>query len=61
MYLEDFIRPPLQCRKCKGFSHIEKFCKQKYKCAKCGEDHSIESCKENVENQKCANGQKYAM
>jgi hypothetical protein len=55
MYLEDFIRPPVQCRKCKGFGHIEKFCKQKYKCAKCGSDHSEQNCKEKLENQKCTN------
>jgi hypothetical protein len=55
MYLKDFIRPPVQCRKCKGFGHIEKLCKEKYKCAKCGSDHSEENCKEKLENQKCAN------
>ena len=55
IYLEDFIKPPVQCRNCKGFGHIEKFCKLKYKCAKCGEEHNEESCQKTNDEQKCVN------
>jgi hypothetical protein len=27
IYLEDFVKPPTQCRKCKAIGHIEKNCK----------------------------------
>lgn len=55
IYLEEFIRPPVQCRQCKRFGHIEKFCKFKYKCAKCGEEHQEDSCQVGQDNQKCVN------
>jgi hypothetical protein len=55
IYLEDFVKPPTQCRKFKAFGHIEKTCKLNQKCGKCSGTHSEEECKESKENYKCAN------
>ena len=55
LYLEDFTRPPTQCRKCKAFGHIEKNCKSNQKCGKCSRNHVEEECNVNKEEYKCAN------
>ena len=39
LYIEDFTKPPTQCRKCKAFGHIEKNCKSIQKCGKCSNNH----------------------
>jgi hypothetical protein len=44
LYIEDFIKPTIQCRKCKGLGHIEKTCNKEYKCGKCGENHMENTC-----------------
>jgi hypothetical protein len=55
IYLEDFVKPPTQCRKCKAFGHIEKNCKSTQKCGKCNGNHGEDECKVNKDNYKCAN------
>ena len=50
---KDFIKPPIQCRKCKGFVHIEKTCDKEYKSGKCGENHLEYTCRKDKENAKC--------
>ena len=55
IYLEDFIKPPTQCRKCKGFGHIEKICKLNYRCGKCGDEHAEDDCQVDKTNSKCVN------
>ena len=40
IYIEDFAKPPTQCRKCKSFGHIEKNCKSVQKYGECTGNHS---------------------
>lgn len=49
-----YIPPPLRCYKCQRYGHIAAVCKGKQRCPKCGEDHRVEDCKENVKD-KCCN------
>jgi hypothetical protein len=55
LYLEDFIKPPTQCRKYKSFGHIEKNCQSVKKCGKCTGNHVEDQCGVKKENYKCAN------
>jgi hypothetical protein len=55
LYLEDFIKPPTQCRKCKSFGHNEKNCQSVQKCGKCTGNHVEDQCGVKKENYKCAN------
>ena len=58
IYIEDFVKPPSQCRKCKAFGHIELFCKSKLMCGKCGDNHKDEECKEENKINSCLNCKK---
>lgn len=49
-----YVPPPLRCFKCQRYGHIAAVCKGKQRCPKCGEDHKIEECKEDV-LEKCCN------
>jgi hypothetical protein len=55
IYVEDFIKPPTQCRKCKGFGHIEKLCKSNYRCGKCGDEHKEDDCQVDKAKSRCVN------
>jgi hypothetical protein len=54
-YLEDFCKQPTQCRKCKGFGHVEIKCVSILKCGKCGQNHENEGCLKTKDELKCAN------
>jgi hypothetical protein len=55
LYLEDFIKPPTQCRKCKSFVHNEKYYQSVQKGGKCTGNHVEDQCGVKKENYKCAN------
>jgi hypothetical protein len=40
-FLEDFCKQPTQCRKCKGFGHVEIKCVSTLKCGKCGQNYIV--------------------
>jgi hypothetical protein len=44
-YVEEYSKPPIQCKKCKGFGHIGIKCVSKYKCGFCGDEHDEKDCK----------------
>ena len=52
-FTDDFKKPPIQCRKCKGFGHIEAKCTYDSKCAKCGINHDETKCSSDITT--CAN------
>lgn len=49
-----YIQPPLCCCKCQRYGHIAAVCKGKQRCPKCGGEHRVEECKDNVQD-KCCN------
>lgn len=56
IYVED-ESPMVQCYKCLGFGHVQKFCGNSAKCAHCSGEHYTRECKENHDLKKCANCQ----
>lgn len=53
-YVEEFMMPPIQCRRCKGFEHVEKICKNKFKCGKCSKEHKEEECNSTCKSANCS-------
>lgn len=48
----------VQCYRCQEFDHTSRFCNEKAKCVKCGENHRTADCPfkgQRMENPKCAN------
>lgn len=45
-----------QCTRCQAFGHTQKYCMNKYKCVKCGNNHPTKDCtKPQTELPKCCN------
>nr|CAH7721689.1 unnamed protein product [Callosobruchus chinensis] len=45
----------IQCYKCQGFWHTANTCKQKIRCVRCGEEHSVEICHRPKSSPRCCN------
>jgi hypothetical protein len=56
-YVEEYCKPPIQCRTCKGFGHIAAKCVSSHKCGFCSEEHDENDCSNKQIQQalKCAN------
>jgi hypothetical protein len=56
-YVEEYCKPPIQCRTCKGFGHIAAKCESRRKCGFCTEEHDENDCSNKQIQQalKCAN------
>ena len=56
-YVEEYCKPPIQCRTCKGFGHIAAKCVSSRKCGFCSEEHHENDCSNKQIQQalKCAN------
>jgi hypothetical protein len=56
-YVEEYCKPPIQCRTCKGFGHIAAKCVSNRKCGFCSEEHDENDCsnKKIQQASKCAN------
>lgn len=49
-----YIPPPLRCYRCQRYGHIAAVCRGKQRCPKCGGEHRVEDCRDNVQG-KCCN------
>ena len=45
----------IQCYKCKEFDHVQKWCKNEYRCGNCTENHQENKCVAEEKNYKCVN------
>lgn len=53
LLVDKYNEPIRQCFQCQGYGHLGKFCRNKVKCQKCGEEHNKTECANTVT--KCAN------
>ena len=42
--VENVVKPPIRCHKCKQFGHLMANCKNTETCAKCGNEHNTDTC-----------------
>ncbi len=52
--VREYVPKPLRCLDCQRFGHTALNCKEKRRCARCGEDHEYEKCRRKVQL-KCCN------
>ena len=51
-YVRAYVPKPLRCYKCQRLRHVVTACKEKNRCARCGEEHEYGKCGDGV-NPKC--------
>lgn len=50
-----YVKPVIQCYKCRRFFHFANECRSKQRCARCGEEHATPECSANRDQFKCVN------
>src|SRR5208282_4335482 len=51
-----YVRPAIRCYRCQGWNHRQGGCRNRIRCARCGDEHATAQCKLTpVEQLRCAN------
>src|SRR5208282_2792515 len=51
-----YVRPAIRCYRCQGWNHRQGGCRNRIRCARCGDEHATAQCKLTPDEQlRCAN------